>query len=70
MQFPLKEGPGPAENFRISIHIYMAKIESVDKIVDAVESNETSVGIFLDLPKAFGTINHDILLYKLEYYGF
>ena len=40
----------------------MARIESVDKIVDAVESNETSVGIFLNLPKAFGTINHDILL--------
>ena len=48
----------------------MAIIELVDKVVIAVERNESTLGIFLDLSKAFDPIDHDILLYELEYYAF
>ena len=44
-------------------------MESIEDITDALEHNKYAVGIFIDIKKAFDTINHDILVYKLERYG-
>ena len=45
-------------------------MQLVDKINNAVEKNETTIGVYLVLSMAFDTIDHDILLHKLDYYGF
>ena len=48
----------------------MAIIELVDKVTTAVQRNESTLGIFFGFVKSFDIIDHDILLYKLEYYRF
>ena len=41
----------------------------VKTVTDAFEQKEFVVGVFLDLSKAFGTINYNVLFSKLHYYG-
>ena len=47
----------------------MALMDMYDRVSAAADKNEFSMGVFIDLSKAFDTLNHDILLKKLEYYG-
>jgi hypothetical protein len=41
----------------------------VNKIATEIDQNKISIGVFLDLSKAFDTLNHGILFSKLENYG-
>ena len=45
-------------------------INITEKIRSALDDGKVTCGIFIDLQKAFDTVNHEILLKKMEYYGF
>lgn len=48
----------------------MAILELTNKISQAFERNEYTIGIFIDLKKAIGTVDHaNLLLGKLEFYS-
>ena len=44
-------------------------MQITEKIKESIDNGKFGCGIFIDLRKAFDTVNHDILLIKLEHYG-
>ena len=55
--------------FRKDHSTEFAALELVDRLIYKMDDGKSPIGIFIDLSKAFDTLNHDILLYKLKYYG-
>ena len=55
--------------FRKKHSTELAGLEFNDKIVNYLDKGQLPLAIFLDLSKAFDTIDHDILIRKLHFYG-
>ena len=47
----------------------LAILELIENITTSIDHCKSTVGIFIDLKKAFHTVDHDILIKKLDHYG-
>ena len=57
---------GFRSGYSSTTHSLITITENINKTLDR---NKYGCGVFIDLKKAFDTVNHNILLQKLEHYG-
>ena len=60
---------GNQYGFRASHSTFHALLNFVNKVDNSIDKGEFMIGLFIDLSKAFDTLDHNILLYKLQNYG-
>ena len=51
------------------MRLHLDLIDLIRNISSAIDRNESTLGVFLELSKAFDTINHKILSDKLQHYS-
>ena len=54
--------------FRQNMSTNLALLELVEELTSLIDKKNKTIGVFIDLKKAFDTIDHDILLKKLDRY--
>ena len=55
--------------FRRNHSTEYAALELIDRVILDMDKSEIPFSIFIDLSKAFNTLDHNILINKLQYYG-
>jgi hypothetical protein len=55
--------------FRLDHSTELACLEFTDQIQHTLDTNKNAVTIFMDLSKAFDTLDHSIIISKLKFYG-
>jgi len=55
--------------FRKKMSTSMALLSLTEEISRSMDNKNFTIGVFIDLAKAFDTVNHKILLEKLKHYG-
>ena len=55
--------------FRPKLSTCLALLQLVDELRRSIDEGNITVGVFVDLAKVFDTVDHKIMLAKLQYYG-
>ena len=55
--------------FRKNSSTELAALELIDRLLAQLKNHKIPINFYIDLAKAFDSLNHDILLDKLSYYG-
>jgi hypothetical protein len=55
--------------FRSKMSTSLALLELTEEITTALDNKKCTIGVFIDLKKAFDTIDHKLLIKKLNHYG-